>query len=310
MIVLAMITMGVTAAERFSEPINRVTYPHDFSWKPVPTWQNGFFLSWDYPEPVLFMFDSRGRLRNQVTIRIPNAGSIMITHASASPSGAMAVSGSASSGGAGAAFIAWIDSGGVTQRVVRTTPFAPYRLYYASDGTLWVLGRVIDHSATEDSPHDILRHYGADGTLIRSTLPSDSFSSSSGRHPSSGSFLAGSKALIGVYSVGRNEWVEVSRESSQITGRWPGVSLASGDKITGAAITESGSVYVSVKLRQHPPTNNVVYRLDRAKESWVPLDATSVVGDKPGRVVTLFGADGNRLVVGLNLPDLYWLSEP
>lgn len=280
-------------------PVSLATSFHD---KQLPRWENGHLLAWGFPPgPVAWSFNREGKLHRQTTIAIPHVSEIQVGNSAISRNGFGAVSGGATGWGA---FLAWISPTGAVERVVRTTPFANYRLAYADDDTLWVLGRLLADppGSREELPHDVLRQYGRDGQLLRTMLPRNSFPRHDDwRHPATGGFLVVSKDRIGVYSGNAKEFVEVSARTGEVLGRWPGVAGPGRTRVTGAALTASGAVYVSA---DHGPTSKpeaAFYRLDRDAGVWSPVNRTE------SGWACILGADGDNLVVKSGLADLLWV---
>jgi hypothetical protein len=50
-------------------------------------------------------------------------------------------------------------------------PFAPRRLAFSSDGSLWALGKVHDDKYDDAPNYDMLRQYDSDGILVKTVLP-------------------------------------------------------------------------------------------------------------------------------------------
>lgn len=314
--ITAMAAVAAIAAEQLPAPSEQVSVFTDMNNTNLPKWQNGHLLMWGLPPlAVLSLFDRGGQLRRKTTITIPAAGELTLFNAAVSPGGSSVVSGMALNWeGTTAAFIAWISPSGEIDRVVRTTPFAPYRLCYADDETLWAFGRLLSDppGSREELPHGVLRQYSRDGRLLRTALSRDSFPSHARPHPATGGFLTVSKDVIGVYSVTEKQWVEVSARTGEVAGRWPGITGPDQTRITGVAKTASGGVYAAAEHGPGPKRRSEFYRLDRAHSIWTPVDASLVTGPDPFEWRTILGADGDSLVVTKGIVtkgqlDLLWV---
>jgi hypothetical protein len=275
----------------------------------IPAWSNGSFLAFDGNHggaPVLQVFDRGGQPLLLTTVAIPEATRVNLIVAARSPQGALAVSGTAQdSQGAGANFIAWITTSGVISRVVRTTPFAAMDLAFAPDGTLWALGRELQHNATRPVATTMLRQYGTTCELLRTALPSETFVSQH-PHPVVDALLAVSSDRVGVLSVMASQWAEVAF-SGAVLGSWTLSPFPSNSRVTGLAMTSKGT-YVTV---QPPAQTSVghgeVYKLDKAIPAWLPVDPSNVFDGRSSGVI--IGNDGDNLVIWTGGASVAWTRE-
>jgi len=229
-------------------------------------------------------------------LAIPDAARVIVHDMAASPDGGFGAAGSAySAGGAGTAFIAWLDPSGACKRIVRTYPFSARRISFTIDGTLWAFGREHTAEFEEVAEHNVLRRYGPDGFLLKSLLSRQSFPRYDRRHPMVGSFLVSSPDRLGLYSTAAKEWVEVSF-SGDVLGRWKGAEVP---LVVGVALTPSGLVYLAGQQPVGRGKQQVVlYRLDKATGLWQALDS-------PG--MTILGTDENYIIAAYKLPQVGWV---
>ena len=274
---------------------------------PIPEWDRGLFLArdiWTEPGRVI-VSDRNGNIVRELKLRFPDTRNITIADTAVSADGDYALSGGATDNdGTLLTFIAWLDQAGNTTRIVRTSPYSPRRIVFADDGTLWVVGR----GPRQETGHDTLRRYGADGVRIESFLPRSTFNSQ--LHPTSSVFLMTSGDGIGVYSATAMEWVELSSSDGTVQ-RWAGADFPGRFRVTGVGVTSSGSVYVSVQHKiEDPPEGTTetditrIHRLDRSTGAWVGVE----LGDS--NTGHIFGAEGEELVVTTSYATFRWVKVP
>lgn len=298
-------------AQRLSAPLSHLAVDGSLAGRPVPKWENGLLIGYDTdPLPArVFAYDRAGRLVTEAYLRIPGATRLMLRAIAASPSGILAVGGSAySSEGALAAFIACFGPSGAVQRLVRTSPFAPIRMCFTSDGMLWVAGREATPDFKAEAPHDILRRYDGSGRVIQTLLPRDSFVTHDSYHPAVRAFLVASGDKVGFYSPGAREWVELSL-SGTVLGRWRGIDLFPPVRVTGAGLTPEGSLYLSC-VRESASEGDQIpeyYRLEKSRGVWIPVDGSLIAG-RGGTFSAIVGADGDALVLLESGSSLSWVQ--
>jgi hypothetical protein len=222
-ITIALSTGTIRGYDALSAPSKHVRVDREFTNQPIPKWQNGFFIARELFRPILFIFNEQGsKIFNEqgskireVQITIPGAGRVNLTDAAIAPNGKMAVSGAAISiEGAPAAFIAWLNQAGVIEQIVRTSPFAAYRLCFTEE-SLWALGWELPPTGERQQLHNILRRYNAAGRLRNSSLSTESIGGLDSGHPSAGGHLISSGTRVG----GGNRCA-VRRHSRKMAGRW------------------------------------------------------------------------------------------
>jgi len=265
--------------------------------RPVPKVQNGFVVSFNPLIADVWLFDESGNRVNNVRLSIPNASLVRVTDAAASPDGRIAIlSSAATAEGQLAPFIAWMDSSGRLDKVVRTTPFVAHRIVFAKDGTLWAVGHLYNDQHSTDVPkHDVVWQFGSDGRMLRSLLPSNSFSHP---FPSATSWLTASANTIAVYFERTSELVEIDSTSGKLLGRWtvPVPARSAGEiagSVGGIALTSSGDVVMVISSEDEKRVARPgFFRFDRQSGTLIPLDTSKVAA-----YTMLLGADGDRLVL-------------
>jgi hypothetical protein len=303
-------------AAALSPPEREILVGRSFANRAVPKWENGFIVGYDSDLSIVYSFDRRGEQAISAQVSPPGAVRASIFDVTVSPAGVLVAAGGAlHADGAQSGFLAWITASGRVERFVRTAPFAPQRVCFATDGGVWAFGYTLSPDLRVEVAADTLRHYDAQGKLVRSTLPKDSFS---GPSPFPASYLAhlvSNGSRVGVYSVNKAEWVEVTA-AGEVAGRWKTLDhLPEGAdpnrvRATGVAFLPSGEVYASYQHAEAaPPSKKREYRtvfrvLDRNSGQWTPVDAAPYLESRPG---ALYGADGEYLVVSKGLPYFHWV---
>jgi WD40 repeat protein len=288
----------------------------DFSGQPVPRYKGGFVVAYDLDHVTVRAFDRAGALVATGKLTLPGAVKVMVRDVAVAPGGDFVMTATAQDGsGRTASVIAWMDHGGSLLRVVRTSPFAPFQICFANDGTLWAVGRVHDDSFNDVPGHDIIRLYDPEGRMLKSLLPSDSFTPVRW-HPAHDSFLVSGKDRMGFYSINAAEWVEMSL-SGELLGRWKTAPLPEGTTLVGAGLTSSADVYLSgfqfSKGTSGGSTeripSSVLFRLDKSRGELAPVDATPLMGVWKDTV--LLGAEEQQLVFYRKAPrGLDWVVMP
>jgi hypothetical protein len=290
--------------------LEELSVNYSFGSRPVPKWENGFLVAYQtVREPsAVFLFDRSGQLVLQTRIEIPNYGEIKIFDVAASPDGRVAISAGASGAGA---FVAWLNSSGSIERIIKDPAFPMMRLCFSADGSLWAMGHFLDHSnhRPEDIPdYATLRHYNRDGQLLHSTLPRNSFARRTWEEPDELAKLVALRDRLGIYSRSANEWIEVSM-TGEVIGRWKGVNLPDHSDITGVGLLSDQSVYVTAQgpSAVHPRQIGFlgIFSLDKQSGEWKPFNLLNESGKK--RPAMIYGADGDRFLIQTGPSTFTWI---
>jgi len=259
--------------------------------RPVPTFQNGFIVSYNQTVGDVWLFDKNGARTNNVRLAIPDASVMRVNDAAAAPDGRIAILATAATAdGKAAPFIAWLNAAGGVDKVMRTTPFVPSWISFTQDGTLWAVGHLYNEQHTKDvPPHDVLWRFSGDGNLLQTFLPSTSFSAT---WPSTQSRLTASGNTVAIYFEKTREWVEIDGSSGKVSGRWI-VSVPPKGTVQAIALTSSSTAILDVGLEdQNKVFKSNFFRLDRPSGKLTALDAS-----KLGPYTILLGADADKLVM-------------
>ena len=273
--------------------------------KSVPKWENGLMLLYrhDVQPPEVSIFNNEGRMLMKAPIVIPEASRVWIEGTAVSPEGIVVVAGPAmKTDGATVGAITWLTNKGNIERVVRTSPFAARRLCFASDGTLWAVGRERSEDGTAEPPHNILRHYDKKGQSIGSFLPSTDFTQYNQEPPAEDSFLMATADKIGLYSASSRVFVELDY-TGKVLGRWDGLVSGRSFEVTGVGMLRGGSTYLSGRRKiQGPPGSAPEYFvLSKQQGTWTRLDAAGLFG-------SISGAEDDQLIIANGGSRFVWIA--
>ncbi len=267
----------------------------DFSHQPIPVFQGGYLIARSASRTGFSIWDRDGKLTNRQEVSHPGATETVLIDAAIAPDGAVALVASGLDNQRRlASAIAWASTTGPVTRVVATGAFAPRRIVFAADGSLWAFGR------EEAVDYDTLRHYDREGKFIGGALRRATFRHPGKASPSTDSHLVLNGDRLGVLSLTASEWIELSG-TGEVVGRWP-VRLAPGSGITGAAMIGRNLV-VSVAASE----TFDLRRFNRNTGELIPIDTAAVQNASQGLLV--LGSEGDRVVARVKPPwKLVWLT--
>jgi len=277
--------------------------------EPVGIWSCGAFLqveNHDSGTPTLSVYDQSGAEVQRVAVQIPGARLVttLDNHFARSADGYLAVTGWAYGLGDRAAnFLAVISPDGANQTAVRTDPYAPKALTFASDGSIWTAG--LEKNADGIYKEGIFKEPGADyfvirrfdrsGKLLGSAVPRGLLPEPA---PLEGSRLIASKDRVGWFSPMARRYTEFSLDGKQLGSYSHNVSIYD---VAGIALCDDGGVWLSVKADPSGKTGEtILMSLDREHGTW------SGGNRRPG--VYLLGCTGTTLVTTSTWDQLQWMA--
>jgi hypothetical protein len=284
-----------------------LTVQRNFGGQPVPKWDHGHMLCFDFQNAVVYSYDRTGNEEFHTPIAVSGAATIMIGDVAASSRGGFAVAGTAvSPDGSVAALLVLLKPTGQIAKVIRTSPVALKRIGYAEDGTLWAVVREFDEGFRELPSHDMLRHYDASGTLIGHAVNRQSISSGT-REPARYPLLAISSDRIGFYADTVGLWMETSLQG-QVLGQWQLPAVQDYKiRLDNVQFTDRDNVVVdAVYAYRDGHKSHGLYLFDHRGTSFSlsPLDTTAISGSP----VQLLGVEGSNVVLSHHLPELIWVG--
>ena len=292
-------------------------------------WSNGHLVTFDSP-PVMVpnkagvvLYDRHGTVAREAIVWLEGAKSVSLTDVAVSRSGNLVVGGgTTSSEGAIANFIAEIGSDDRVHRVVRTSPFVPWRLCAVDDGTVWAYGNDRDASLSlvENAPR--LRQYSFDkgrlqAMLDTSALPDaqssrDVWRLSQGRYLGELNLRCNSKMVV-LYNGGTGDLVKYDLQKNTMTvSKVAALPAERTFRITGFALTDSGEMYASFHNVENPKAAvSGLFHLEDdnggSGYKWAAVPGTVGVYLKDSPIQKLWGADGDKLVFSRAKDGrLYW----
>ncbi len=298
-----------------SEPSRSTLYPELFcDYCIVPQWDRGYLLHLeiDKDSAVVTLYDRDGKKLLEARPGPSNAAKItMLTAGATHAGGILAAGGGILADGSIQRFIAKTDATRRPVQSVDTGRFVAHQVCEASDSTVWALGRDLGFHHSPEADPNVLRHYSFEKGLLGTFISLDSiagFPDSIMQIVSSRrSYLRCGKEKVFVYLIPAAQYVEVHPSSGKLT-RW-NVDQSSlvGSKSLGFDVTDEGKIFAAFSgagpggTRRHG-----LYQLNPIVGSPIasltPVDGTFTVFDPDegvpdGTLETLWGADGNALVI-------------
>lgn len=279
------------------------------------------WLSWDKGYLVNFViggsglvtvYDKSGKWLFEDPLTFENAVKVFIQDATATSLGnAVAAASVVNKDGATADMIVKVSKDGI-RTAVRTNPFYPIKVCATGEGTVWAYGMEMnpDRLPAHRLHYPMLREYSFEKGELRTALDRPTVRPQQGVTLKGGSGqelqMMCTKEKVVIVNGVISELEEYDLAASTLS-RWPIRQLPERFYINGAAITDSGEIYVSVlKQGQNALTGILHLHLNSSGTvDWTPLTITP-----PGErgFFHLFGSDGEDLVHsrGLNAPTLFW----
>jgi len=285
----------------------------------LASWSNGYLVGFGVAggamkEPVT-VYDKTGKwlFENWLTFE----GAIMTYghDAKVTKSGtAIVAAATLNSDGAMADMIVEVGKGGI-QRAIRTSPFDVLRLCVTDEGTVWAYGREMtdDHRAERQVHYPMLREYSFEKGELRSALDRATIRVPKEvplQGPRGEVQMRCSRGKVVLVQGLTNELIEYDLAASKLV-RWPITPLPQVFYINGAAVTDSGELYVSTfRPGQNAQTGMLHLHVSSSgMVDWTPL---TIEPPTRGNFFLLLGNDGEDLVYarGRAAPTLFWSKAP
>jgi hypothetical protein len=267
---------------------------HEIISADTPRWSGGALVSDEgilTASPLIRTFDREGReLLPPFAFTIPEARSIDVFSLARGLDGTIALCGVAfDSDGRYSSFLASVPPSHDNVQIVRASPFTPYRVAVASDGTVWAVGIELINGEEPEASRSagVIRHFDKSGREVGSFIARSTIESAS--MVEQGYFAAG-RDRIGWYPQGGKRYIEISQDGT-IT-QFPALPLRTEEQVTGIALTDDAGTYVSTY--DHEASSWRILTVNNAHSGWshveVPTNLRSILR------TFLRGADGNNLV--------------
>ena len=280
------------------------------------SWNRGLLVSFslgESKEPVR-AYDRTGNRLFESFLIFENAFKTFVQDALATSSGGIVVAGSAlTADGASADFITEILPTGI-QRTIRTSPFYPMKVCTTNEGTVWAYGKELNEArAAEPREHyAMLREYSFEKGELRSALDRATVRPPTGV-PVGGKLeelqMRCNDQTVVLVNGPTGELIEYDLSTSHLN-RWPLAPLPDGvdiTRITGAALSDSGKIYVSTYDAPHVDALTRILQIHvnpSGIAGWVSVAAVP----SERKWFVLLGSDGDSLVYsrGRRSPTLFW----
>jgi hypothetical protein len=265
-------------------------------------------------EPVT-LYDRDGKWLFETPFTLDHAFQNYIQDAAVTDSGTVVVAGSVlTADGASADVIAEVTKSGIG-RVIRTSPFYPEKICVAGNGSVWAYGLEFndDRFGERRKHYPMLREYRMGVGELRSTLDRATVQPPKGV-PETGTQeefqMRCNDTKVVLISGATKELIEYDLSDSRLS-RWPLPPLPGGIdfvRIKGAALTDSGAVYVSTYDANRSDALTRILRLQRDSTGVTGWTTMTAVSSDHGRFFILLGSDGESLVYarGRQSPTLFW----
>jgi hypothetical protein len=279
------------------------------------SWDKGHLVSFPVGElkELVTFYDRTGKPLFENWLPFDHAAKTYVQHAVATGSETLIVAASLiDADGASADVIAEVANGTI-RRAIRTSPFYPLKVCSTGNGIVWAYGKELDDSRTTEPRQDypMLREYSFEKGQLRSALDRTTV------RPPKGIPVGGARQEVQLrcnaqkvvlINGASGELVQYDLSSSQV-GRWgiaPLPGAADFKNITGAALTDSGKIYVSTY--DAPGQDSLTRILQLIPNTSGMTDWITVTAAPKSDFLFLLGSDGEDLVYarGPNKPTLFW----
>jgi hypothetical protein len=260
----------------------------------TPRWSGGVLVSLEgllTPSPVIRTLDRQGRESAAAFVfTIPEASSIDIYGIAHGVDGSIALCGAAvDRSGRGSSFLALVSPPRDDVKIIRQSPFTPYRVALAADGTLWAVGiELVDGKEQQESGRQgVIRHFAKSGKEIGSYVSRSTVGSAG--MIMRGYFAAG-RDRVGWYPRGGSQYFEISQSGD--VRHFSTIPLGASERVTGIALTDDAGTYLSI-YDYASQTGRILMAAnteDRWSQVESPISMHSILE------ALLYGADGNDLV--------------
>jgi hypothetical protein len=264
-------------------------------------WSNDVFIFADDDKgaPSLYMFDRAGQQVFSAMVQIPLVDETRLADFAAAPDGSLWACGwSYSRSGQRADFLAHLTDHGAGMEVIRTTPYQPYELSVAPDGTVWTIGyerhpsSSIGEVGKVDFTRDMLRHFDSSGKPLASAIPLSSAENVVGTQMG---FLSANQERVAWFSPrgDGNSYVEFSPATGTLSAYPTPPTTGTRDFALAFVLTPRGRAFVVMRHPTVDGPNRTLYEFNRSAKEWMEIHPPVTYN---GKLVDLVGNDGESLV--------------
>lgn len=281
----------------------------------MPHWSNGYLISHDFETfeagtPNVRLYDGSGTLAVAASIWFPGAVRVLIYSATANSDGRIIAGGNAQKlDGTNVSFIAETDAVGKIANVIQTEGFAPYNICPAPDGTVWSFGGTgYEDQSSKPKPGNTLRHFDFQKGEVGSYLARSLFPNLPQLETRAGIRCFADEVVA--YSANAHVYIQM-RYASGAPEAYHTEEPADLRFISFAA-TGSREIYGHFSKADKGGLYYLAFDETSKTAQWVSVTGAAGVQTTPGVVTHLYGADGDKLVVGraedrLDGSTLHWV---
>ena len=309
-------SIGDEGVARLGPPSRVTSVPAKLYATTFPYSDKGFFVQCDFQEkfegplPNVNLYQLDGHSVYEAKVMLPGSSQTEIRHLAVKEDGSGLVCVYAvQQDGAVARCLALLDSAGNLIRVIRTTPFQPYRACFGPDGTIWALGANWE-AINQGIDAEIFEHYSADGELLGKMVPRFSIPDVMLPISANINWMRACEDRIGIWITEKSHlWIELSADGSGLLGVWRVLPPVTDEPrtVSGLAYTPEGAVYASFSGGIQKIA--VLWWLDRSTSTWVPVPEFSMSHGDAG-LGRLLGIDGDQLVFHAHNGNLHFYPLP
>jgi hypothetical protein len=293
---------GQQPVAQFLVPETECRLEADLAGKRVPVWSGRALVVLDDSPAAaaakISSYDRQGRQLGTVLFTIPGAQHISVRSVSRGVDGTIALCGGAVDGaGRVGSFVGWVSPDGTDTHIVRTSPYVPWRITVAADGTFWTQGSETIPRAPGQTPAArladrlvpgaaVFRRFDRSGRLMAGFVPQSEIREPLALWPVGGVFGSAGDRVI--WYSGR-QYFEISPKG--VMAAFSDLPLPDDEAENGFAITDQGELFIG-SVGKHGWR---ISRLDPHLPAWVTV-LQSPFDESVRRAPWLYGAEENTLV--------------
>lgn len=274
---------------------------------PIPRFGYGRLVHYGLDGVTVTAYKPDGMMAFSQVLSLPEAMAIRIRDVAISSEGKVAAVASAQDrSGRSVSLIVWFGVGGSQIRTVVTSPFAPFKICFSSDGFLWAVGRVHTDSFQTVPGHDLVRRYDAGGKLVQSSLSITDLAPTGKAHPGERTMFIPIGDGVSAFLPSAGEWIEFG-PALQVTRRIR-APLPTGLLVAGFGRTRDGRAVVQAMTERSGEIPRIILlSLAPPSTEWKEMPI-----DDPFARSLLLGSDssGNLVFWDKREQAVIWSSSP
>jgi hypothetical protein len=291
------------AAGGLGEPTTTVRLPFDTASRSLVRFTNHHFLTFDRPSATISVISPEGLLQPDLRLTdIPDVTGVTIRTIALSPEGLLVASAACYSANSQVvSALIWVDQARKTTRVVRTSPYSVLALAFATDGTLWTVGR------EKDPGHAVVRQFDKTGKMIQSLLPVETFKAGKlVSHPAElVEMVPTTGGGMGMFVPGSSEWIDIT-SSGHVTRQTLPIPSDGNYMVPGVGLAQNGDPILTVQ----PTSGSGATRVVRYQKSDGQLVTIQECETRECQWSRIAGVDNDKLVIAGPRSEFGWFAIP